>query len=217
MPDLYIFKAQVGMADPVALQDHNVAIHYVQNIYWKRVDFLEGVPDFQCVNMGAVAATNQSGRTNVVNLEMADNEFGIFRWYPIDDVQIQLFHPAGISKAMLRNLQVPFEPSILLSDPNLVSTEIGVWEDNHPAMIAVNANAFAAAMSRVRAIGYRFHTEDPVPVTRQEKMVVAQIKSEHSADTNFQKKTDTDIMVMALKESRLPVTHIWCSGRGIGD
>ena len=32
MPDLYIFKAQVGMFDPVALQNQNVCIHYVQSI-----------------------------------------------------------------------------------------------------------------------------------------------------------------------------------------
>lgn len=214
MPDLYIFKAQVGMADPVALMNHNVAIHYVQNTYYRRVDFLEGIPEFQCVNMGAVLATNQSGRTNVVNLEMADNEFGIFRWYPLDDVQIQLFHPSGIAKFQLRNLTVPIDAGILFNDPNLVTTEIGVWEDNRPAMIAVNGHAFAMAASRVRAIGYRFHVATPEPITQEEKRIVGLIKNENPS---YASKKDPELMEMALQQGRLPVTHIWCSGRGIGD
>jgi hypothetical protein len=213
MADLHIFKAATGMCDPVALQDQLVLIHYVESVYAKRVTFLEGVPEFQCVNMGAVLATNQSGRTNVTNLEMADNEFGIFRWYPIDDFQCQLFHPSGIAKGQLRNLQVPFDMNILANDPNLVSTEIGVWEDKRPAMIAVNGNAVALGASRVRAIGYRFHTADPSPITPGEKSIVALLKSEILQS----KWTDKDYLAEAMKQRRIPVTDIWCSGRGTGD
>ncbi|MDD5510689.1 MAG: hypothetical protein PHI12_07765 [Dehalococcoidales bacterium] len=213
MPDLHIFKAAIGMCDPVALQDQLVAIHYVESIYYKRVTFLEGIPDFQCLNIGAVLATNQSGRTNVANLEMADNEFGLFRWYPIDDFQCQLFHPAGIAKGQLRNVQAPYDMNILANDPNLVSTEIAVWENNRPAMIAVNANAVPLAMARIRAIGYRFHTKEPVPLTRSEKALVDSLKVEI---TNA-KWTDTDYLKHAMSERRIPVTDIWASGRGIGD
>lgn len=215
MPDLHIFKAQIGMADPVALQDQNVCIHYVQNLHYRRVDYLGGIPEFQCVDCGAVAAGNQSGRTNVVNLEMADHEFGIWRWYPLDDCQFLLFHPSGLSKYQLRNVQVPVDPGILFNDPNLVSTEIGVWEDNRPAFIAVNGHAFNMPASRIRSIGYRFHTIPPEPITPMEKQVVSQIRGE--LGVKAQKLEDTDIMLIALKENRLPVTHIWCSGRGIGD
>ncbi len=191
MPDLHIFKVAVGMADPVALQDQIVVIHYIESIWYKRVNFLEGVPEFQCVNMGAVLANNQS----------------------VDDFQCQLFHPSGVSKAQLRNLQVPFDMAILANDPNLVSTEIGVWEDNRPAMIAVNPNVVVLPMSRVRAIGYRFHTINPVPITERERAVVAQMR----AETPREKWTDGDYLVAAAKDGRIPATHIWCSGRGIGD
>ena len=217
MPDLHIFKAQIGMADPVALQDQNVAIHYVQNIHYRRVDFLEAIPEFQCVNLGAVAANNQSGRVNIVNLEMADNEFGIWRWYPLDDLQFQLFHPSGISKYQLRNLQVPVDPAIVFNDPNLVSTEIGVWENNRPAMIAVNGHAFIMPASRIKAIGYRFHTINPEPITPFEKSAVAQVRSENAQNAKVQKLADADLLLMALKDNRLPLTHIWCSGKAIGD
>lgn len=194
MPDLYIFKAQVGMFDPIALQNQNVCIHYVQNEYYRKVDFLESLPPFQCLNIGALAALTTSPRTNVVNLEMPDNEFGLFRWYPIDDAQIRLFHPAGMAKWQLRNLQDTVDMQIVVRDPNLVSTEIAVWQNNRPGMEAINGHAFALAAVRIIAIGYRFHTID--------------LEKGKNADSK---------LVDALKAGTAPCTHVWCSGRGIGD
>jgi hypothetical protein len=194
MPDLYIFKAQVGMFDPVALQNQNVCIHYVENVYYRKVDFLESIPPFQCLNIGPLAATSVSPRTNVVNLEMADNEFGLFRWYSIDDVQIRLFHPVGMAKWQLRNLQAVVDMQILIRDPNLVSTEIAVWQNNRPAMEAINGHAFVLGAVRIIAIGYRFHTVD------LEKGPKANGK-----------------LVDDLKAGIQPCTHVWCSGRGTGD
>lgn len=194
MPDLYIFKAQVGMFDPIALQNQNVCLHYVQNIYYRKVDFLEAIPPFQCVNIGALAATSVSGRINIPNLEMPNNEFGLFRWYPIDDAQIRLYHPAGMAKYQLRNLQVPVDMNILFRDPNLVSTEIAVWENNRPAVEAINGHAFGLGAVRLVAIGYRFHSLN--------------LESGKYANPK---------LVEALKAGQEPCTHVWCSGRGIGD
>jgi hypothetical protein len=194
MPDLYIFKAQVGMFDPIALQNQNVCIHYVQNTYYRKVDFLEALPPFQCLNIGALAAVSVSPRTNVVNLEMPDNEFGLFRWWPIDDAQIRLFHPVGMAKWQLRNLQATIDMQILVRDPNLVSTEIAVWQNNRPAMEAINGHAVALGAVRIIAIGYRFHTID--------------LENGANADKE---------LVKALKAGTQPCTHVWCSGRGIGD
>lgn len=188
MPDLYIFKAQVGMFDPIALYNQNVCIHYVQNEYYRKVDFLEAIPPFQCLDVGGVAAVTVSPRTLIPRLEMPDNEFGLFRWYPIDDAQIRLFHPSGMAKWQLRNLQVPVDMNIINRDPNLVSTEIAVWQDNRPAIEAINGHAFALAAVRLIAIGFRFHT---AAVSEPE--------------------------VKALKSGSQPCTHVWASGRGIGD
>lgn len=194
IPDLHIFQSQVGMFNPVALQGHNVRIRYVQNTYYRKVDFVEAIPPFQCLDIGALAAVTPSGRTNVVNLEMADNEFGLFRWYPIDDAQIRLYHPAGIAKAQLDRIQVPYDMNIVFRDPNLVSTEIAVWEDNRPAMEAVNGHAFGLGAVRIIALGYRFHT------------------------VNLEAGKDKDVpLVEALKSGVKVATDVWCSGRGIGD
>lgn len=194
MPDLYIFKAQVGMFDPVALMGHNVTIHYVQNTYYRKVDFVEAISPFQCIDIGALAATTASARNNVTNLEMPDGEFGLFRWYPIDDAQIRMYHPAGIAKSQLRWLQVPVDMNILYRDPNLVSTEIAVWEDNRPAVEAINGHAFGLGGVRIVALGYRFHTVD---------LESGQHKN--------------DALVSAIKSGAQPSTDVWCSGRGIGD
>ncbi len=194
MPDLHIFKAQVGMFDPIALQGQNVSIHYVQNTYYRKVDFLEAIPPFQCIDLGGLAAVTAGGRTAVPNLEMPDEEFGLFRWYPIDDAQIRLYHPAGIAKWQLRNIQVPVDMNILFRDPNLVSTEIAIWEDNRPAVEAVNGHAFALGAVRLIALGYRFHS-------------VNLAEGEHK---------DPEL-VKAIKAGTVPSTDIFCSGRGIGD
>jgi len=195
MPDLYIFKAQVGMFDPIALQNQNVCIHYVQNKHYRKVDFLEAIPPFQCIDIGAVGAVATSARTPVPNLDMPEGEFGLFRWYPIDDAQIRLFHPFGVSKWQLRNLQVPLDMNIINRDPNLVSTEIAVWENNRPAVEAINGHAFALNAVRIIAIGYRFHT----------------VNLEGTGPDANPK------LVEALKSGAQPCTHVWASGRAIGD
>lgn len=214
MPDLYSFKAQVGLFDPVALQNHNVIIHYVSNVYYRRVDFLEAIPPFQCVDIGAVAATTVSGRINVTNLEMPDNEFGLWRWYPIDDAQIRFYHPAGVAKWQLRNLQVPIDMNIIARDPNLVSTEFAIWEDNRPAVEAINGHAFALGAVRLIAIGYRFHTVAITEaVSADEMRAVEQLRQK----PGNQNKTEAALLKLAFEQGSLPATHVWCSGRAIGD
>lgn len=194
MPDLYVFKAQVGMFDPIALWNQNVAIHYVQNVYYRKVDFLEAIPPFQCVALGALAATSPSAQVQVTNLEMPDEEFGLFRWYPIDDAQVLMFLPTGIAKHQLRNIQVSVDMNILTRDPNLVSTEIAVWEDNRPSVQAINGGAVALGNVRLIAMGYRFHS--------------------YSLTTGDGKNPE---LVAKIKAGLEPCTHVFCSGRGIGD
>jgi len=187
MPDLYAFKAQLGMFDPVALQDHNVCIHYLQERHYRQVDFLESLPPFQCIDLGALAAGTRTARTAIVNLEMADDEFALFRWYCLDNVQVYLFLPVGVAKFELRNIQVPYDYKTLQRDPNLVSTEFCVWQINRPAVEAVNGMDYALTAVRIIAMGYRFHT------------------------IALPKET-----IDAIKAGKEPCKHVWCSGRGQG-
>ncbi|KKK78730.1 hypothetical protein LCGC14_2840610, partial [marine sediment metagenome] len=123
MADLYAFKAQVGMFDPIALQDQNVCIHYLESKFYRNVDFFESLPPFQCVDVGAVPANQVSPKTPMPLLDMPDDEFALLRWYPIDNAQIRLFLPTGVAKFMMQNIQVPVDYKTMQRDPNLVSTE----------------------------------------------------------------------------------------------
>ena len=187
MADLYSFKAQVGMFDPVALQDQNVCIHYLAARFYRMVDFLEGIPPFQCIDLGALAAQTVSPRTAITNLDMPDDEFALFRWYPLDNAQIRLFLPTGVAKFDLLNVQVPVDYKTMQRDPNLVSTEIVVWQNNRPAIEAINGMDYALAAVRIVAMGYRFHS-----VELEKPVVDAIIKGE------------------------APCTHVWATGRGQG-
>lgn len=187
-PSLHIFRSEIGMFDPFALPNHNVAVHYQGNIYYRRVTFMEAIPPFQCIDLtrpqgsaGAavpvsvpLAAASRSAHINLFNLEMYSGEFGLFRWYCMDNAQIYLFLPSAVGRNILRNMQVPYDYKTYEDDPNLVSTEIVVWEDKRPAMEAVNGQAYALAAIRVIAMGYRFHSE-PLPVNQveKEKMIAA--------------------------------------------
>ena len=172
-PSLHIFQSQIGMFDPLALPNHNVAIYYQGDILYRRVTFMESIPPFQCIDLtrpqgsaGAaipastpLAASARSAHINLFNLEAYDGEFCLWRWYCMDNAQIYVFLPSGVAKNLLRNMQVPYDYKTFEDDPNLVSTEMVVWQSNRPAMEAVNGQAYVLNAIRIIALGYRFHTE----------------------------------------------------------
>lgn len=196
--DLHIFKAEIGMFDPVVLQDQNVRIRYLQSVFYRRVTYLESIPPFQALDLGAVAANTTSARTPITRMDMYDDEFGLFRWYPLDNAQIRLFLPQGTAKFDMKTVQVPIDYKLIERDPNLVSTEIAVWEDNRPAIEAVNGQAYGLQAVRIIAMGYRFHTVDL------------------SDKTNLAVLGLPDDYVARIKSGDVPATDVWCSGFGSG-
>ena len=184
------YKSGLGLMEPVVLPGQNVAVHYPGTaVLYGQVSFFENIPPFQCIDVGAIAAQTVSARTNVTNLEVATSEFGQYRWYVIDNVQVRLFLPAAVGKSVLRNIQVPYDKQIIDRDPCLHLTEFCVWQDQRPAMEMVNFMDYAVAASRVIAMGFRFHVEEIKDGER----------------------------IKLLREGREPITHIWCTGKPIGN
>jgi hypothetical protein len=184
-----MYKSGLGLMEPVALQGQNVALHQpAGNVMYRYVTFYESVPPFQCIDVGAVPAQTVSARTNITNLDMPTNEFGQFRWYTIDNVQVRLFLPQAIGKSVLRNLQIAYGREVVDRDPCLHLTEFFVWQDQRPAVEMVNFMDYAVNASRIIAMGFRFHTEE--------------IK-------------DSGLLT-AIKGNNTPCTHIWCTGNPIG-
>lgn len=158
MADLYPHKSGLGLVEPVALINHNVCILYGSVKNWRKVIFLEPIPFFQCLNLGAIALQTTTARIACPNLAMLDGEFGQFRWFPMDNVQIRLFLPQTDGRYALRNVQVPVDETITDRDPCLHLTEFFVWEDKSPAFEAMNIMDYALTQCRIVAGGYRYVT-----------------------------------------------------------
>lgn len=160
MPDnlyYHINKASLAM-EPVALLDSFVQIRTYGQKLWRKVVALEAIPPFQCLDMGAILTGANSAKLNAGNLDLDDDEFGQWRYFPLDNVQLTCYNPAGVSKAQLKNIQVAIDRSILYRDPSLITTEICTWEDQRPAFQALNFSGANLAACRIIAFGYRFLT-----------------------------------------------------------
>lgn len=179
-----MYGSGLGLMEPVARIGDNVAIHYLDTVSLRRVRFQEAIPPFQALDAGALAANTTTARTNVPNLSMADSEFGQFRWYPLDNIQVRLFLPQSQGKYILRNVQTALDPQVVNRDPCLHLTEFYVWEDNRPFVEILNYADYALTQTRIVAMGFRFNVE----------------------------KIDTDLEKKILGGLE-PVVHVWCSGR----
>lgn len=172
--------------DPVAKIGQNVAIHYLGNIYYRRVTFLEPIPWFQFLDIGAIALQTGTARTNGANLAQYDDEWAQFRWYPLDDVQVRMFLPQSQGKWTMRNIQVPVDNQIVFRNPDLSMTEFHVWEDNTPWFEALNYGDYAATGCRLMAGGFRYVGVD----------IAAKLPS----------------VMNAIVKGTEPCAHIWASG-----
>ena len=160
MADLYPHKSGIGLMEPVALINHNVCILYGSVKNWRRVIYFEPIPPFQCLDIGAIAAQTTTVRTSAVNLQLLDNEFGQFRWYPLDNAQIRLWLPQADGRYLLRNMQDVVDKQITSRDPCLHLTEFFVWEDYNPWFEAINLMDYALTQCRIIALGYRYVTSE---------------------------------------------------------
>ncbi len=184
--DLYPFKSKLGGMEPVAMPYHNVRIIYGSETRYRQVSRMEAIPPFQCVDVGAIGAgATNANPTEIQNLRMFNNEFGQFRWYPIDHMQATLFLPQATGKYRLKQLMVPVDEMVVERDPDLHLTEIFIWEDNTPWVSCLNYTDYANATSRIVAMGYRY----------------AVTKEELSAD-----------IVQAINQGQIPCVTIQCSG-----
>lgn len=198
---LRAYKAAEGM-EPIALLDDYVKIITYKQTIFRKVDFYEAIPPFQCIDFcaaapagplavaAALAAATTGPQSLVTNLDLQDDEFGQWRWFPLDNAQIQLFLPNGVGKWQLKNLQVGLDKAIIYRDPLLISTEVNTWQDERPSMRPINFSGYALTAIRIISLGFRFHTTD-----------------EFAKD-----KADNDNIKKGLQEGRIPCTPIQCSG-----
>lgn len=186
--EMRAYKAAFNM-EPVALMDYYVRIitYNEPEGFYRQVNFFEFVPPFQVIDLGALAAQTLGAKTNVTNFDLWDNEFGQWRWVPLDNIQVFLFNPSGVSKWQLKNITVGIDRGIIYRDTLLASTEFCKWEDQACAMQAMNFSDYALLGTRIVAYGYRFHCSDV-----------------------------SDEIKHLLEHGRLPCTPVICAGMGGG-
>ena len=211
--ELYPYKSTNGFMEPIALQNHLVAIHFVKDVIYRRVVFFEAITPTQVIDLGALGAGITSARTNVTNLDCYDNEFGQFRWYCLDNAQVRVFTPRGVAKGDLKTLQAVIPPNIGAINPDLSLTELYVWQDNRPAIEAINGGGVALVAVRMVAMGFRYRTDEiGNPVTYEEMKLVSQLRQEQ----NLSNKSPQELIIIGIQQSRIACTHVWASGMGAG-
>jgi len=184
--DLYPHKSGLGLMEPIAQINHNVHIKYGDEDHYRRVTKFEPIPPFQAVNAGAIAAgATNANPTEIANLRLFDNEFGQFRWYPIDHMQVTLYLPSAEGKYRLKQLMVPVDEMVVERDPCLHLTEIFIWEDHTPWVTCLNYTDYNIARSRIIAMGYRYRLED---------------------------KELPDDVIQGIRSGSIPCVNLMCSG-----
>lgn len=181
--DLYPHKSGLGLMEPVAQIGHNVGILWDNGWkYWK-VTYLEPIPPFQFLDIGAIGVQSVSAATAAGNLDLEDKEFGQFRWYPIDNMQVRLWLPSADGRYRLKNMMSVVDQNILDRDPCLHLTEFFEWEDERPHFEGINLMDYALTQARLVGQGYRFK--------------VAELPADVEA---------------AIKEGREPCVRVVCQG-----
>ncbi|MDD5702759.1 MAG: hypothetical protein PHU23_12005 [Dehalococcoidales bacterium] len=142
---------------PLAMIRQNVAIHNGSWTKYRRVTYRERLKPFQCINLGAIAVGGQAQRTPITSLDLPVEEFGQVRFMPMDDGQFRFYLPSGIALNTLKNFHTYLDMSIFEIDPELESTELCYWQDEHPSVECINGG-LALAASRLKAFGWRYFT-----------------------------------------------------------
>lgn len=159
--DLYPHKSGLGLVEPVAQINQNIAVYWGNKWLYRLVIYLEAIPPFQFLNCGQVLLTAiHASPTKATNLEVRSNEFAQYRWFPLDNVQVYLWLPTSSGRQSLKNVRVPTDLYILDRDPCLHLTEFFVWQDNVPYFQPLNPMDYTVAQSRLVAMGFRFITEE---------------------------------------------------------
>lgn len=166
--ELFPHKSGLGLIEPVALIDHYVKLVWSNSWKYYQVTYLEPIPPFQFLDIGAVVAGTTSAKTAATNLELEEREFGQFRWFPIDNAQVRLWLPSADGRYRLKNILSVVDENILDRDPCLHLTEFFSWEDERPHFEAINLMDYNLTQCRLVAMGYRFKVKDVDKATAQQ-------------------------------------------------
>lgn len=145
------------MFDPKVKIKENIAVFVDKTWKYLEVEYIEPLPPSKDLikDFGAITAGSSSGDTVVDSLEMETDEVGQFRFYPLDDIQIEVKQPKSMTRFSNKNTRVRVDQYTATVDPELKSTELFVSEDDYPYMDIENPTQYDLTQSRVMFFGYR--------------------------------------------------------------
>lgn len=156
MANLYPFKSGLGLIEPVALTGENVCIVYGNDYYYRKVTWLESLPPWQFLNIGAIPAATPAAKVSATNLQFQAAEFAQIRWFVIDNAQVRLWLPEADGKYRTRNMMAYVDINTVYRDPCLHLTEFFVWENHNPWFEALNGMDYALTQCRLIGMGFRY-------------------------------------------------------------
>lgn len=158
--DLYPFKA--GPIEPICLDGNIVGLWMTTTFYFRRVIYHEPIviSDPLINNFGILAAGGNVGGVQMNLLEMPKEEFGQFRCFVIDDVELTLRQPAATARKGTKNFTSRVTRFSDLRDECHHQTEFYVWENNFAFFDCLNPRGYGITQSQAAFYGFRYRVEE---------------------------------------------------------
>jgi len=156
----YMYYAKPGPITPVALAGQRIAVWAGQSWEAFRIKFLEPLPRGAPLvfDLGAIAALGDSNPIQLTNLTMSTDppELAQLRFYPIDDVEVNLRRGQSDQRFKTMNLVARSDVFTRRVDECLHTTEFVVLKNDAPWLVIHNPTAYPIVVSRVAFFGFRF-------------------------------------------------------------
>ncbi len=153
------FEPVVRIGENYAVETTSGVEKFFECVY---VEPLPASADLQ-TDFGELAASAVSRANKVDILEMEGSakvetdisEVAQLRFYPLDDIAINVKQPAANGRFKTKNDDIRVDFTTVELDPSLKSTEIFVYEDDVPYMDVYNLTNYTLEKTRVQFFGWR--------------------------------------------------------------
>jgi len=149
---------------PVAAVDENLYVFApsrptIHGYY--RILFLEPLPEPVVHDFGPLNAGEEVTDVEIKELYQDNDNCANFRIIPLDDVEIKIKQPLGLSRWSLKNIIAKLDLLHGQYKPTEYRhlSEICIWEDESIYFCCKNPTRYPQEMNRVKFIGFRYAVE----------------------------------------------------------
>jgi len=143
---------------PLALL--NEFLHFEGKYY--QVQAIETLPPF-VKDFGSFTSEQEKAKQKVEEVHQPENYLAQLRFYPLDDLGVKVWQPAGVGKHLTQKAKLHIEVEKLLLDkfdPCLHLTEFYQWEDREILFTVKNKSRYDIPMGRVVFFGIKYKLKE---------------------------------------------------------